>query len=239
MNLAALQISDPEGLVNRLAPRLKQSRSVESACQLLSREMLETCVSAGGERSLVLSRVYLSMLFSQLDPGAMDFARSKSAGEPRPVDLFLALVGTWGDEPDWQDRRRSRGHRAIPLNRDTVKSVPMLARCFQQIGFDLEIVLLGEEGIHLEGVPAGFGLFHVEEARGSPYIPAQEDFVVPRGVRSAIGCGAMLPNGAVSIWIGFSRHPIPRGAAVPLISLMPAFWVLAQPLYRRRALFDD
>ena len=113
----------------------------------------------------------------------------------------------------------------------------MLARCFQQIGFDVELVLRAEEGIKMDGVARAFGLFHVEEALDSPFVPAQDGFVRPRGVRSVVGCGTMLPNGAVSIWIGFSRDHIPQGAALPLIPMMPSFWHLVQPAYRRKALF--
>jgi hypothetical protein len=146
-------------------------------------------------------------------------------------------MGTQGDRPEWCDRRLSTGHQAIPLNRQTVTTVPMLARCFQQIGFDLDLVLRPEEGIHLEGVASSFGLFHVDEAPGSPFVPSQEEFVRPYGVRSVVGCGSMLPDRAVSIWIGFARHPIGRDAALPLIPLLPSFWLAAQQLYRRRALF--
>lgn len=238
MDLGALNVGEPEGLVAALGPRLKACASVEEACSVLCGELYERCrPAAGGERSLVLSRIYLSLPFPALEGGSAAFAREKFGVDPGPTDLFLALLGTRGDDPDWCERKRSRGHRAIPLNRQTVATVPMLARCFQQIGFDLEVVLKAEEGIHLDGVSSAFGLFHVDEALGSPFVPAQDEFVRPRGVRSVVGCGTMLPNGAVSIWIGFSRHPIAQGAALPLIPLMPAFWHLVQPLYRRKAFF--
>lgn len=238
MDVTALKIGEPEGLVAELAPRLQASRTVEEACTLLCSEIYERCRSGpNGERSLVLSRIYLSLPFASLDAGGADFARRTFHLTPGPRDLFLALLGTHGDAPEWRDRKSSNGHRTIPLNRQTVTTVPMVARCFQQIGFDLEIVLKGEQGIHLEGVSQSFGMFHVEEVPGSPYVPAQENFVKPYGVRSAVGCGAMLPNGAVSIWIGFSRHAIPQRAALPLVPLMPSFWHAIQPLYRRRTFF--
>lgn len=238
MNLCALQVGEPEGLVGGLAPRLQACRTVEESCRLLCSELYERCrPTPEGERTLVLSRVYLSLPFSALDPGGAAFAREKFKLDPKPTDLFLTLMGTCGDQPDWCDRARSQGHRAIPLNKQTVTTVPMLARCFQQIGFDLEVVLKAGEGIHLEGVSRSFGLFHVDEAAGSPYVPAQDGFVKPNGVRSALGCGTMLPNGSVSIWIGFSRHATTQAAAVPMIPMMPAFWHLVQPLYRRKAFF--
>lgn len=236
MDLSSLPVGEPEDFVRELTPRLEASRTVEEACGVLARSLHERCLS-GGARSLVLSRIYLSLPHSALDPGSVQFVREKFGLSPSGSDVFLALMATAGDRPAWCDRKESQGHRAIPLDHQTVATVPMLARCFQQIGFNLDLVLAGEEGIHLEGVPSAFGLFHVEEALGSPFVPAQEDFVKPCGVRSAVGCGTMLPNGAVSIWIGFSRHAIARRAATPLIAMMPAFWHVVQPLYRRRAYF--
>lgn len=236
MDLTALKLSDPEACVNDLAPRIRASATLEDAATLLATTLYDGC-QTGGERSLVLSRIYLSLPFSLLDAGGAAFAREKLGLAPAPGDLFLGLIGTWGDAAAWRDLRSSQGHRAIPLNRQTVTTVPMLARCFQQIGFDLDVVLAGEKGIRLEGVERSFGLFHVEDAAGSPYVPAQDAFVKPYGVRSALGCGTMLPNGAVSIWIGFARHAIPRSAALPLLSMMPAFWLLASPLYRRKAIY--
>ncbi|MEK7867610.1 MAG: hypothetical protein AAB434_13095 [Planctomycetota bacterium] len=236
MDLTALQIADPEALLNDLAPQIRQGGSIEQVSTLLCQTLHDRCLK-GAERSLVLSRVYLSLPYSSLDSGGAQFARETFGIDPKPADLFLCLVGTWGDQEEWKDLRRSKGHRAIPLNRETVTTVPMLARCFQQIGFDLEVVLAGEKGIRLEGVSRSFGLFHVEDAQGSPYIPAQDGFVKPLGVRSALGCGTMLPNGAVSIWIGFSRHTVTASSALALVPMMPAFWMHASPLYRKKALY--
>ncbi|MBI2898671.1 MAG: hypothetical protein HYY17_00655 [Planctomycetes bacterium] len=238
MDLCNLQIGEPEKLIAELDPRLRACRTVGEASTLLSSELYDRCrCGATQERALVLSRVYLSLPFSTLDAGGQAFAREKFGLQPAPRDLFLALVGTHGDRPEWCDRAKSNGHRAIPLNRTTVATVPMLARCFQQIGFDLDVVLKPGEGIHTEGVSRSFGLFHVEQALGSPFVPAQEDFVKSCGVQSVLGCGTMLPDGAVSIWIGFLRGKVTQQAAVPLIPMMPSFWHVVQPIYRRRSLF--
>lgn len=236
MDLTALEVGAPERLVEELSPGIRAAKTVQGACDALASGLFRSCL-CGPERSLVLSRVYLSLAFASLDAGAQEFARAKFGLSPAPGDRFLALMGTCGDDPAWNDRTKSSGHRAIPLNRHTVTAVPMLARCFQQIGFDLDIVISPGTGLHQEGVSRAFGLFHVENAPGSPFIPAQDDFVRPRGVRSVVGCGTMLPDGAVSVWIGFCRHTVRQQAAVPLIPMMPAFWHAAQPLYRKKAFF--
>ena len=54
----------------------------------------------------------------------------------------LALLATAGDEPDWNDRDRSRGHRAIPLASERmVEELPMIAQLIRQLGLDVGSVL--------------------------------------------------------------------------------------------------
>ncbi|WP_207706714.1 hypothetical protein [Acetobacterium tundrae] len=38
-----------------------------------------------------------------------------------------------------------------------------------------------------------YGVFLVPQALGSPYIPAQKEFVVPYQIKSVMGFGGMLP----------------------------------------------
>jgi hypothetical protein len=57
------------------------------------------------------------------------------------------------------------------------------------------------------------GVFHVEDALGSPYIPAQEEFVVPYGIRSVLGFGGLLFNGDLFAVILFSTVRVPATAA--------------------------
>ncbi|MBI3271852.1 MAG: hypothetical protein HYZ53_22865 [Planctomycetes bacterium] len=237
MDLSALRVGEPEEELRRMARSLSACRTVEQACTFLCRELHYACRRPeDGESSLVLNRVFLSLPGSALEEECLRSVREKLGAAATPQHTFLALLGSYGALPEWRDPRRSAGHRAILLDRKTVDSAPMLARCFQQIGFNLDVVLRTDSGARFEGVTGAFGLFHVADALGSPYVPAQEEFVKPRGVRSVVGCGTMLPDGAVSIWIGFTRHRVPYEAAIPLLPLMPSFWHLVQSLYRRKAL---
>jgi hypothetical protein len=56
-------------------------------------------------------------------------------------------------------------------------------------------------------------VFHVPDARDSPYVPDQAEFVRPYGVRSVLGFGGVLAPMDVYVVILFSRAPISRGAA--------------------------
>jgi hypothetical protein len=53
-----------------------------------------------------------------------------------------------------------------------------------------------------------YNVFHVAEARGSSAIPAQEEFVIPYGVRSALGFGGVLRSGDLFAVIMFTKVPI-------------------------------
>lgn len=194
-------------------------------------------MDASGARALVLSRLYLSLPSARLDAPTRAFAEASLGHSPLPTDRFLCLVGTQGDLEGWRRIDASVRHRAIPLNRATLGRAPMLARLFEEIDVDLDSVLHAEAGLFLETIRRTFGIFHVAEAAGSPFIPAQDEFVRAHGVRSVVGCGAMLPDGAVSTWIGFSREPLSRPPHA-LVTLLPSFWERAQKLYRRGAIFE-
>jgi two-component system sensor histidine kinase/response regulator len=56
-------------------------------------------------------------------------------------------------------------------------------------------------------------VFHVPNARGSQYIPAQDDFVAAYDIESVVGFGDVLPNGDLFAVICFSRVPISEQAA--------------------------
>jgi hypothetical protein len=58
-----------------------------------------------------------------------------------------------------------------------------------------------------------FNVFHVPHAEDSPYVPDQESFVVPFGIRSVVGFGGLLPPADLFAIILFSRVPIERDTA--------------------------
>jgi hypothetical protein len=134
--------------------------------------------------------------------------------EPRPEMKCLVLLASAGDDPAWNDRRRSRGHQAIPLaSTEVVEKAPMIAQLVRELGLDLDQVVAPRPEVirGLEGKT--YNVFHVETAQGSPYIPAQDDFVRAWRVRSVVGCGGVLLTGDLYSLILFSRAAIPRDSA--------------------------
>jgi len=57
-----------------------------------------------------------------------------------------------------------------------------------------------------------YNTFYVPESLGSPYIPTQDDFVIPNGIKSVLGFGGVLSSSALFVVIMFSKASIPADA---------------------------
>ena len=188
--------------------------SMEEAVGAVCRFLYDELISDEGERNCVLVRCYKTHPFGKLKRTEQEFARKLMAGDVAQDTMkCLTLLATVGDEPKWNDRKASSGHRAIPLPRpDIVEKAPMIAQLIRQFGLDLGTVIRPSPDVikSLEG--RSYGVFHVENALGSPYIPAQ-DFVREYGIRSVVGCGGSLRGGDLFALILFTRVDVPAAAA--------------------------
>ena len=89
----------------------------------------------------------------------------------------------------------------------------MIASLLRQMGLQLEAALYPDSSLILDIDQHTFNVFHVEQAHGSPSIPAQADFVKQYGIRSALGFGGLFSGGELFTVIMFSRVTIPRETA--------------------------
>ena len=191
--------------------------SMEAAARAVCRHLYDELAGARGERASVLVRCYKTHPFGQLPPDLQRTAkRALGAVSFSPPDAgmkCLVLLATAGDEPAWNDRRTSRGHQAIPLpSPHIVERAPMIAQLIEELGFDLtQVVRSGATAMRDLG-DRSYGVFHVEHAKGSPYIPAQ-DFVDAHAVESVLGFGGGLPDGDIYAAIIFARVRIPVASA--------------------------
>ncbi|MDP8998493.1 MAG: hypothetical protein M3O46_00095 [Myxococcota bacterium] len=165
------------------------------------------------ERGCVLARVYKTHPFGALPAGLRAFAQAASPS-PLAVQMpCLVLLGTVGMESAWTSSERSQGHRAIPLpSVEAVSRLPMVAQLVSQLGLDVASLVHGAGETMLEQNERTFNVFHIPDAPGSPYIPAQ-DFVERYGVRSVLGFGGVLPDGQMYAVILFARVAISRETA--------------------------
>jgi hypothetical protein len=109
-------------------------------------------------------------------------------------------------QQEWCDTSKSAGHRAIPLpSVQIVERAPMIAELIRALGLDIADVLSPPVSLLRDIKGRTYNVFHVEHALGSAFIPAQEEFVIPFGIKSVIGFGGLLPSGEFFAVVLFSR----------------------------------
>jgi two-component system NtrC family sensor kinase len=190
--------------------------TLEAAAGTIVRYLFDHCVDIRtGERSCPLVRFYKTHRYDALEPALQEFVRKQLGGEPPRHDLrCLTLLGTAGEEAGWNSRHQSRAHRAIPLaSAESVRAAPMIARLIEDLGLDLDTVVAGGETTVRSTEARTYDVFHVEQALGSPVIPAQEEFVIPYAIRSVVGFGGVLRSSELFAVVLFSRAPISAASA--------------------------
>jgi hypothetical protein len=186
--------------------------AAQSACEFLF-DALEDPRSR--EPSAVLVRCYKTHSYADLPTELQGFARNILKRKPGSRAMkCLTLLGTAGSRPEWKDRNRSIGHRAIPLESvEMVEQAPMVAQLIRQLGLDVAAVIAPTPDILRQMEGKSYGVFHVPRAQGSPFIPAQAEFVLPQRIQSVLGFGGLLRNGDMLAFIVFSRTPISEETA--------------------------
>ncbi|HEX4683504.1 MAG TPA: hypothetical protein VH277_12380 [Gemmatimonadaceae bacterium] len=187
----------------------------EEAVQRMCHALYTGLCDDDGDPACVLVRCYKTHPFRELPASLQQFAKASAlATGVGPETKCLVLLGSAGDESEWNSRLSSRHHRAIPLaSADVVQQAPMIARLFKDLGVELRHLLAAQEDSVRQVRTKTYGVFHIESALGSPAIPAQADFVVRYGVQSVVGCGGELPRGEMFATILFSRVPVTESVA--------------------------
>ena len=201
------------GLDIRQAAR--NAPSLEAAATSIVRYLFGAFRDSGsGDPQLALVRFYKTMPYRELDPDLRVYAKAALGEAPRDEGMrCLTLLATAGVEEGWNDRHESQGHRAIPLaSVRMVHRAPMIAQLIEQMGMDVEHLVQTDPTVVPDSEGRTFNIFYVEKAPGSPYIPAQTDFVVPFGIQSVVGFGGIL-KGEMFAVVLFSRVPIPPTGA--------------------------
>jgi hypothetical protein len=199
----------------RLRETVAGAATLEASAHRTCRFLYDELHGAHTPRACALVRCYKTHPFGALEPDLQNFARAILGDEtPRPTMKCLTLMATVGQSPTWNSRQLSRGHRAIPLpSPEIVGKAPMISQLIKELGVELNVVLQPSPEIVKELAGKRHGVFHVENALGSPYIPAQQEFVVRYGIRSVLGFGGLLFNGELFAVILFSTVHVPATAA--------------------------
>ena len=134
-----------------------------------------------GGNACALVRFYKTHSFGQLDSGLREFAQGILGRAPESPDMkCLTMLATAGENPAWNSRANSAGHKAIPLaSAEFVEQIPMIAQLISQFGIEMGSVLSPDPSVIVDLERRSYNCFYIADAVGSPYIPAQDEFVVP------------------------------------------------------------
>ncbi len=190
--------------------------SLEEVADRIVKYLHDTLIDGQtGERACALIRFFKTHAYEGLDDKLKDFALNMlGENAPSPGMKCLTLLGTVGENQEWNLRGTSRGHKAIPLpSEEVVHQIPMLRNLIKQLGLSVRSVVKPDPALLLDMEQKTYGVFFVQEAFDSPYIPAQKEFVVPYGIKSVAGFGGMLPSLDIFVIIMFLRASISRETA--------------------------
>ncbi|MDR4508707.1 MAG: PAS domain S-box protein [Candidatus Brocadiaceae bacterium] len=210
-------------LSNFIQERCLSLQNMEDVAQELMNILCNSFVTDSGKSLFVLGRFFKSCPYSELPGDIQRYICSKENNRTiLPGNKYLTLLGTWGDLEEWKSRKKSKNHKAIPLDDPgIVARLPMLSALFSQIGFQLPQMLLPDKSIIVKGQYKKFGLFSVEDAKGSKFVPRQTDFVEPFAVKSSFGFGGTYSSGNMYTIILFTRETYYRKDASVFLNLNP------------------
>ena len=177
--------------------------AAERAVEFFHRELVDD----RGAPACALVRFFKTHAYRDLPEDLQQVVRTAWPESASVDDLrCLTLVATRGDEPAWNSRHTSRAHRAIPLmSVEMVQQAPMIAQLITQLGLPIAQVVRPSRTLLLDDEQKAHNVFYVPEARDSPYIPAQEEFVLRHGIESAVGFGGRFATGDLFAVVLFSK----------------------------------
>ena len=215
-NFTNLKISDIVRCGRDIRALGQNAKSMEDVANELVRYLFDRFADEStGEKECVLVRLFKTHDIEALPENLQHFAKKLLSDENVPSSFkCLTLLATDGVEEAWKYREKSNGHQAIPLpSKEVLYRIPMMRNLVKQMGLDVETVIKPDPDLLKDLSQKTFNVFHVPEAENSEYIPAQEEFVKPYGIKSVLGFGGVLPSGNVFVVIIFSNVPIPEAVA--------------------------
>ena len=221
--LSQLTLEDATEIGSHLRRLGKESDSLEMVASECVQYLHEHLIDPEtGESACSLVRFFKTHRYGSLPEKLQLKAREGlSESEALLEDVkCLTLLGTVGERADWCDRTASTGHQAIPLTSEkAVSRIPMISQLIKDFGLDISCVLTPESHLFMEIERKTCNVFYIADALNSQYIPAQDSFVKPFGIKSVVGFGGMLPAGDLFAVILFSKVSVPEETALLLKTL--------------------
>lgn len=224
---------------------LRECTSLEAAAQRLVETLYEEY-----SHSIVLTRCFVIVPYRVLPAKNQKFVDELACSKGITAEItdetpVLSLLGTRGVQPDWNDRRQSKNHIAIPLaSASFVDSIPMIARLLKELEVKLEWLSKVESAGFSERKLGGgwMGVFYVREAaaamdqQGRLIIPA-EDFVAENQIKTVFGLGGIYPQGTLFTLVVFTRDIIEKAQIADYTPLVPLISANTSQLVRDGKIF--
>lgn len=194
----------------------ERAKSMEEAADRIVRYLYDKLIDGRtGQHACALVRLFKTHYYEGLDDERQSFARKMLGDSPATPEMkCLVLLATIGEKAEWTARSSSKGHQAIPLpSEQAVRQIPMIKNLIGQLGLDINMIVKPDPNLLLDMEQQTYNVFFVPEALGSLHIPAQEEFVIPHGIKSVLGFGGVLPSGDMFTVIMFLKVGITQEVA--------------------------
>ncbi|MEW5980184.1 MAG: hypothetical protein AB1898_30685 [Acidobacteriota bacterium] len=230
---------------SRIEAKAQQAKFLEESAQALT-----AALHSQFEESVVIARVFMTVPFGTLPVANQSFVRTVAASagadsQMKPNTPVLSLVGTHGQEQEWRDRRKSKGHAGIPLmSASFVGAIPMISRLLRELGVPLAWVDSHDAKTLVQTIGSAAGLFFVEDAskatddQGRKIIAAQ-DFVSKYQVKSVFGVGGAYSGGEILVIVLFCRDVVTRATAERFLGLTELFKSKTAQLVESQKIFSS
>ncbi|MCW6048568.1 histidine kinase [Microcoleus sp. A2-C5] len=194
----------------------RNSASMEASSEKIVKYIYQHfCDSQTGENSCVLVRLFKTHPYGELEDSLQQSARRLMNGKSPAADMKCwTLLAAAGADPHWNSRHTAAENIAIPLvSTELVDKMPAISETIKQFGLDIPTVIGIEPERFRQLEPAVLNIFHVSEAKGSPFIPEQDSLIIPYGVKSVLAFGGLLESGSLFIVVIFIKVKIPASTA--------------------------
>jgi hypothetical protein len=212
LRTTTLGIKDVQRAAEEVHHAAGRSTTMEECAREIVRFLYEQTTDEAGQRASALVRCFKTQSFAELPSDLQAVVTERDS--VTAATKCLTLLATAGDEPAWNSRQQSAAHKVIPLPSPRIAArSPMIAQLIHQFGLDINDVVNPRPEVLLNLHERAYNVFYVNNALDSPHIPAQQQFVVPYGIKSVIGFGGLLASGDLFAIIMFLKVEIPKEKA--------------------------
>ncbi|MBW2244977.1 MAG: hypothetical protein JRH01_23600 [Deltaproteobacteria bacterium] len=232
-------------LWGRVESRVRSAGNLAEAAQELAKE-LHLCFEA----SVALARVFFTVPYGSLPEDRQEFVRALARPSGAVVDLnsttqVLSLVGTHGDQKDWNDPGKSRDHLGIPLiSAQFVGGIPMISRLLRELKVPLDWIDTHDAAVIQKTLGESSSLFFVDDAGVATdddgrKIIAARDFVADYKIQSVFGIGGAYSGGEMLVTVVFNHDRFERENAEQFLPLATLFKSNTERLVAQRRIFAE